>query len=98
MSIAHAYKPFAGSSSSPALPKGGRKIPSVASGIDKVAATSSLMSMAHARQRGNARCRVLLNCLLHNADSTQFVRQATQGAHEGKWYAPARPLDRKSVV
>src|SRR5437763_4612425 len=90
MSIAPAYKPFAGSSSSPALPKGGIQKPSVASGIDKVAATSSLMSMPHARQRGNARCRVLLHCLLHDADSRRSARLATQGASEGKWSARAR--------
>src|SRR5216683_3056099 len=92
MSIVPAYKPFAGSSSSPALLKGGPQKPSVASGIDKVAAISSLISMPHARQPGNARCRVLLNCLLPDADSTRSVHQATQGANEGKWYAPARPL------
>src|SRR5438270_786299 len=39
MSIVPAYKPFAGSSSSPALLKGGPQKPSAASGIDKVAET-----------------------------------------------------------
>jgi hypothetical protein len=64
--------------------------PSVAFGIDRVGATSSLMSMRRARQRGNERCRALLSCLLHNADSMWSALLATQGASEGKWCARAR--------
>ncbi len=79
---------------SSALPRGGRKRPLVESSIDKVVATSSLMWMPHAKQPDLELCPVILPCLLPNADSRRSVRQATQGANEGKWYARARPLSK----
>src|SRR6266849_5179231 len=83
---------------SSALPKGGRKRPLVESSIDKVVAPSSLMWMPHAKQHDSALCPVILPCLLQNADSTRSVRQATQGANEGKWYAPAPPLSKCTLA
>jgi hypothetical protein len=62
----------------------GPQKPSVASGIDKVAAIWSLMSMPHARRRGNARCRVLLNCLLHNADEGAVCAPGYTGRKRGE--------------
>jgi hypothetical protein len=79
---------------SSALPKGGRKRPLVESSIDKAVATSSLMWMPHAKQHDSELCPVILPCLPQNADSRQSVQQATPGANEGKWYAPARPLSK----
>src|SRR6266849_3950538 len=61
-------------------------------------APSSLMWMPHAKQHDSALCPVILPCLLQNADSTRSVRQATQGANEGKWYAPAPPLSKCTLA
>jgi hypothetical protein len=97
MSIVLAEKPSVLFLSS-ALPKGGRKRPLVESSIDKVVAPSSLMWMPHAKQHDSELYPVILPCLLQNADSTRSVRQATQGANEGKWYAPARPLSKCTLA
>jgi hypothetical protein len=54
-------------------------IPSEEFGISRVAATSSLMWMPHARQRGNAHCPLIPICLPLDADSVRSARQATPG-------------------
>ena len=50
--------------------------------------TSSLMSMRRARPHGNERSLAIRPYLLPDADSMQFVRPATKGASEVKWYGP----------
>src|SRR5207249_5077071 len=70
----------------------------VESSIDKVVAPSSLMWMPHAKQHDSELCPVILPYLLQNADSTRSVRQARQGANEGKWYARARPLSKCTLA
>jgi len=62
----------------------GQRKPLVASSIDRVGATLSLMSMRRAKQRGNVRCPAILSCLLPNADEGAVCAPGDIGRKRGE--------------